>query len=484
MQTAAYPASSTDQTSKVDGYMDRQPDGTPKSPPQEQKNNGSEQEEQKSVEKTNSSSNVYSSGIPAALDEATMSQPAPSASEGPQVESMQSMQEAGSAEQQQPSFSTDKPAPSSSEASSRSTETQQYRNTGRSADNFRDRQLRKARLVQLLDLQRKRIRPADHTTKGRYGIQDFDCLQTLGTGSFGRVHLVQSKHNRLFYAIKVLEKRKVVDMKQVEHTCDERHILSRVQHPFITILWGTFQDAKNLFMVMDFAEGGELFSLLRKCHRFPEKVAKFYAAEVILALDYLHHNQIVYRDLKPENLLLDRFGHLKIVDFGFAKRVSTNNCFTLCGTPDYLAPEIISLKPYNKAADWWSLGIFIFEMLAGYPPFYSENPMKLYENILEGNISYPQYFSSSSIDLMNHLLQRDITNRYGNLKDGSMDIIMHPWFRDISWDKILTRKIEVPYVPPIRAGMGDSSQFEAYATGPTNYGGTENPEFTDIFQDF
>ncbi|EPX73434.1 AGC/PKA protein kinase Pka1 [Schizosaccharomyces octosporus yFS286] len=483
MQTATYPASSSDQDSKVDGYMDRQPEDKPDSPAQNQTSD--ESQDQSSAEK-GSSNNVWTSGIPAALEEATMTQPAPSTSEGPQVETMQSMQqkEVATPEQQASSNFTDKSVASSSDAASRSTENNQYKNTGKSIDNVRDRQMRKSRLTQLLDLQRKRIRPADHSTKGRYGIQDFGFLQTLGTGSFGRVHLVQSKHNRLFYAIKVLEKRKVVDMKQVEHTCDERYILSRVQHPFITILWGTFQDAKNLFMVMDFAEGGELFSLLRKCHRFPEKVAKFYAAEVILALDYLHHNQIVYRDLKPENLLLDRFGHLKIVDFGFAKRVSTNNCFTLCGTPDYLAPEIISLKPYNKAADWWSLGIFIFEMLAGYPPFYSENPMKLYENILEGSISYPQYFSQASIDLMDHLLQRDITNRYGNLKDGSMDIIMHPWFRDISWDKILTRKVEVPYVPPIRAGMGDSSQFEAYATGPTNYGNDENPEFSDIFQDF
>lgn len=437
-------------------------------------------------------SSLWTSGIPKALEEATKSK---------KPDSLVSTSTSGCASAHSVGYQNidnliPSPLPESASRSSSQSSHQRHSRDGRgelgsehgerrsAMDGLRDRHIRKVRVSQLLDLQRRRIRPADHTTKDRYGIQDFNFLQTLGTGSFGRVHLVQSNHNRLYYAIKVLEKKKIVDMKQIEHTCDERYILSRVQHPFITILWGTFQDAKNLFMVMDFAEGGELFSLLRKCHRFPEKVAKFYAAEVILALDYLHHNQIVYRDLKPENLLLDRFGHLKIVDFGFAKRVSTSNCCTLCGTPDYLAPEIISLKPYNKAADWWSLGILIFEMLAGYPPFYSENPMKLYENILEGKVNYPSYFSPASIDLLSHLLQRDITCRYGNLKDGSMDIIMHPWFRDISWDKILTRKIEVPYVPPIQAGMGDSSQFDAYADVATNYGTSEDPEFTSIFKDF
>ncbi|EEB09134.1 AGC/PKA protein kinase Pka1 [Schizosaccharomyces japonicus yFS275] len=348
----------------------------------------------------------------------------------------------------------------------------------------RQREIRGARIMPLLDLQRKRIRPQTHQTKGRYNMEDFSFSRTLGTGSFGRVHLVQSKHNHLFYAIKVLEKRKVVEMKQVEHSCDERQILSRVQHPFITILWGTFQDARNLFMVMDFVEGGELFSLLRKCHRFPERVARFYAAEVILALDYLHHNQIVYRDLKPENLLLDRGGHVKIVDFGFAKNVSQGNCFTLCGTPDYLAPEIISLKPYNKAVDWWSLGILLFEMLAGYPPFYSNNPMKLYENILESTVKYPSHFSPLATDLISRLLQRDLSKRYGNLKNGSLDIILHPWFEDINWESILTRKVEVPYVPPIRAGTGDSSQFEVYADAPLDYGDNTSPQFTELFQDF
>jgi protein kinase A len=188
-------------------------------------------------------------------------------------------------------------------------------------------------------------------TKGKYTLTDFTISRTLGTGSFGRVHLVQSKHNQRFYAVKVLKKQQVVKMKQVEHTNDERRMLQKVKHPFLITLWGTFQDSKNLYMVMDFIEGGELFSLLRKSQRFPNPVAKFYAAEVTLALDYLHSLNIIYRDLKPENLLLDRHGHLKITDFGFAKEVP-DITWTLCGTPDYLAPEVVSSKGYNKSVDW------------------------------------------------------------------------------------------------------------------------------------
>lgn len=207
--------------------------------------------------------------------------------------------------------------------------------------------------------------PTPRVTKGKYTLTDFTIQRTLGTGSFGRVHLVQSKHNQRFYAVKVLKKQQVVKMKQVEHTNDERKMLQKVKHPFLITLWGTFQDSKNLYMVMDFVEGGELFSLLRKsqvcslhfcrgmliCQRFPNPVAKFYAAEVTLALDYLHGFNIIYRDLKPENLLLDRHGHLKITDFGFAKEVP-DITWTLCGTPDYLAPEVVASKGYNKSVDW------------------------------------------------------------------------------------------------------------------------------------
>ena len=320
-------------------------------------------------------------------------------------------------------------------------------------------------------------------SKGKYSLTDFSIMRTLGTGSFGRVHLVRSVHNGRYYAIKVLKKHQVVKMKQVEHTNDERRMLKLVEHPFLIRMWGTFQDSKNLFMVMDYIEGGELFSLLRKSQRFPNPVAKFYAAEVTLALEYLHSHDIIYRDLKPENILLDRNGHIKITDFGFAKEVSTVT-WTLCGTPDYIAPEVITPKPYNKSVDWWSLGVLIFEMLAGYTPFYDSTPMKTYEKILAGKIHYPSFFQPDVIDLLTKLITADLTRRLGNLINGPADIRNHPWFLEVVWEKLLAKDIETPYEPPITAGVGDSSLFDHYPEEQLDYGSQGEDPYALYFLDF
>ncbi|VBB86874.1 Putative cAMP-dependent protein kinase [Podospora comata] len=321
-------------------------------------------------------------------------------------------------------------------------------------------------------------------TKGKYSLNDFDFRRTLGTGSFGRVHLVQSRHNQRFYAVKVLKKQQVVKMKQIEHTNDERKMLAEVKHPFLITLWGTFQDSKNLYMVMDFVEGGELFSLLRKSGRFPNPVAKFYAAEVTLALEYLHARNIIYRDLKPENLLLDRHGHIKITDFGFAKRVP-DKTWTLCGTPDYLAPEVVSNKGYNKSVDWWSLGILIYEMLCGYTPFWdSGSPMKIYENILKGRIKYPAYLNPDAQDLLERLITPDLSKRLGNLYQGSQDVKNHIWFQEVTWDRLARKDIDAPYSPPVKPGAGDASQFDRYAEEQEKYGQTGPDPHGSLFPDF
>ena len=320
-------------------------------------------------------------------------------------------------------------------------------------------------------------------SKGKYSLADFRILRTLGTGSFGRVHLVRSAHNGRYYAIKVLKKQQVVKMKQVEHTNDERRMLKLVEHPFLIRMWGTFQDSRNLFMVMDYIEGGELFSLLRKSQRFPNPVAKFYAAEVTLAVEYLHSHDIIYRDLKPENILLDRNGHIKITDFGFAKEVSTVT-WTLCGTPDYIAPEVITTKPYNKSVDWWSLGVLIFEMLAGYTPFYDSTPMKTYEKILSGKIHFPSFMGPDVIDLLSKLITADLTRRLGNLMNGPSDIRNHPWFLEVVWEKLLAKDIETPYEPPITAGVGDSSLFDHYPEEKLDYGTVGEDPYAQYFLEF
>ncbi|CCF58777.1 hypothetical protein KAFR_0F01800 [Kazachstania africana CBS 2517] len=320
-------------------------------------------------------------------------------------------------------------------------------------------------------------------TSGKYSLKDFQILRTLGTGSFGRVHLIRSNHNGRFYALKILKKRLIVKLKQVEHTNDERLMLSLVSHPFIVRMWGTFQDSVHLYMVMDYVEGGELFSLLRKSQRFPNPVAKFYAAEVCLSLEYLHSKDIIYRDLKPENILLDKNGHIKLTDFGFAKYVP-DVTYTLCGTPDYIAPEVVSTKPYNKSVDWWSFGILIYEMLAGHTPFYDSNTVKTYENILNAKLKFPAFFHPDVRDLLSQLITKDLSNRLGNLQNGSEDVKRHPWFSEVIWDKLLSKNIETPYEPPIQQGQGDTSQFDRYPEEDETYGVVCEDPYSNLFTNF
>ncbi|KAG1725466.1 kinase-like domain-containing protein [Suillus lakei] len=235
------------------------------------------------------------------------------------------------------------------------------------------------------------------------------------------------------------------------------------QHPFIINLWARFRTASNLFMVMDFVPGGELFTLLRRSNRFPDPVAKFYAAEVALALNHLHSLDIIYRDLKPENILLNHDGHIKIADFGFSKHCSSVT-WTLCGTPDYLAPEIIGQQRYNKSVDWYALGVLIFEMLSGLPPYHQpdHSPVVLYEKITRGPvfIRWPP-FHENATDIIKKLMEGEPSKRYGNLRHGAGDVFAHPWFREVDWDKLRNREITAPYLPKI-AGDGDASAFEQY----------------------
>ena len=194
------------------------------------------------------------------------------------------------------------------------------------------------------------------------GLKDLELRATLGTGSFGRVRLVRHIVDTGFYALKILKKSEVVYLKQVDHVKTEKKILEEITHPFIVNLIGAFQDPYNLYLLLEYIIGGEFFSHLRKAGRFPNDTARYYAAQISLVFEHLHSLQILYRDLKPENLLLDKDGNCKVTDFGFAKKVEYRT-WTLCGTPEYLAPETIRNKGHGKGVDWWSLGILIYEML-------------------------------------------------------------------------------------------------------------------------
>lgn len=300
--------------------------------------------------------------------------------------------------------------------------------------------------------------PVETRKKLRLTLEDFDIKQTVGTGSFARVHLAQSKVNDKYYAIKAINKKDLVSRRQVEHAQNERYILGSVSHPFIVKLWGTFQSESHVFLVMDYVPGGELFRQIRTKKGFSEEHAKFYAAEVMLALEYLHTRDIAYRDLKPENILIDHRGHIKLTDFGFAKKV-TDITWTVCGTPDYLAPEIIRSQGYTKAVDWWSLGVLIYEMLTGQPPFTAKNPIDQYQKILECDLSWPEDMSAEAKDLIQNLLKVKPCERFGT--NGTSDIRNHDWFKSIDFEQILARKITPPYLPDIEF-EGDTRCFAYY----------------------
>ena len=301
--------------------------------------------------------------------------------------------------------------------------------------------------------------------KNQVKLDDFELDRTIGTGSFGRVMIAYLKRDRSQrYAIKMLKKENIVKMKQVEHTLNEKKILSSIDFPFIVHLAYSFKDNSNLYMVLEYVSGGEMFTHLRKTGRYTEDIACFYASQIVLTFEYLHYLNIIYRDLKPENVLYDSSGYIKITDYGFAKIIK-DRTWTLCGTPEYLAPEIILSRGYNKAVDWWALGVLIYEMAAGYPPFFAENPIQIYEKIVSGHLRFPAHFSVELKDLLKNLLQVDLTKRIGNLKNGVSDIKQHRWFNRIDWMAVYEKSIKAPYLP--------KEEYEHYDEEPLYISTTE-----------
>ncbi|GET87820.1 protein kinase A catalytic subunit [Leishmania tarentolae] len=316
----------------------------------------------------------------------------------------------------------------------------------------------------------------------KWRLSDLEMRETVGTGTFGRVRLVKHKGTGQYAALKILKKQEVLRMKQVDHVLAEASLLQEIDHPFIVNMLRGYMDKNRLYILLEYVVGGELFSHLRKAGKFPNDVSKFYCAEVILAFDYLHRKAIVYRDLKPENILLDHDGNIKITDFGFAKRV-TERTFTLCGTPEYLAPEIIQSKGHNKAVDWWALGVLLYEMLVGYPPFFDDSPMKIYEKILVGKVLFPRWIDSKARDLIKGLLCLDPTKRLGSLPNGTEDIKNHKYFAEVDWNVVLSKKIPAP-IPVRQYKEGDTHYFDKYPDSPLNPLRTLTPAQQDCFANF
>lgn len=290
-------------------------------------------------------------------------------------------------------------------------------------------------------------------------LSDFDVVRVIGTGTFGKVTVTRHRDSRTVVALKSMKKEDLVRLNQVEHVFNERSVLQNCNHPFIIKLYTAFQDPEYVHLALDYIPGGELFARLRRVGRFSVDVCCFYIAQIVLALQYLHQRRYVYRDLKPENILIDEVGYLRLVDFGFAKPIGDDGkTYTLCGTPEYLAPEVIKCRGYGLAIDWWALGVLSFEMHVGYPPFYDENPFQLYEIILRNKPVYPADLNPIAVDLISRFLVLDPAYRLGNMKAGAEEIKAHPYFSNLNWELLLAKRIPAPYVPAVSHKL-DTTHF-------------------------
>ncbi|CAD7964980.1 unnamed protein product [Amoebophrya sp. A25] len=265
----------------------------------------------------------------------------------------------------------------------------------------------------------------------------------IGRGSYGKVLVCSIRDDKSkLYAVKILNKANVVQRKQVDHTRTERNVLEVLCHPFIVKIHHAFQTRSRLYVVLEYCPGGELFFHLTRAERFGHTRCKFYSCEILLAIHYLHSLNIIYRDLKPENVLLDREGHVRVTDFGLSKEgvLEGSLAHSMCGTPEYLAPEILAKKGHGKAVDWYSLGALMYEMLTGLPPYYSRERKVLFEQIRSAELRMPNDLSAEARDLLARLLERDPQKRLGSERNDGMAIMSHKFFQGVDWRAVLQIK--------------------------------------------
>lgn len=294
----------------------------------------------------------------------------------------------------------------------------------------------------------------------KVNMSDFKMLRTLGQGAFGRVNFARYEQDGKHYAVKAMSKHDIIKQKQVKQINSEKQIMAQIDHPFIVNMMGFSSDQRNIYIVMECITGGELFTHLSKARKFTDEQSKFYAAQVASAFAHIHSKNIIHRDLKPENILLMANGYSKLTDFGLAKVLtSRQRTFTFCGTPEYITPEVLLDKGYSQPVDWWSLGVLIYEMIVGQPPFCDEDTMGIYHKILSGKVYFPKYIDKGAKDLVKRLLTSDASKRLGSLKGGSDDVLQHKWFSSVDFDELENYAIPAPFKPAMKDDM-DLSNFD------------------------
>jgi serine/threonine protein kinase len=307
------------------------------------------------------------------------------------------------------------------------------------------------------------LSPEEAEIIGSSDLNSVHMIKTIGVGTFGNVRLCRLDGLERPFAIKIMSKSKLIQCEMLEGVMNERQILQEyVRHPFVMQLYKTYADEQYIYMLQEFVPGGDMFLHLQVSHRLSRDAAQFHTAQIVLVFEYLHSIGVVYRDLKPENLLISQTGYLKVADFGFSRRMTPGEKLrTKCGTPEYLAPEIIKDGTYGLEVDWWALGILIFELLVGHTPFCGDTSQQTFTNIMSGQVAFPADIDHVTRDIIMRFLRGNPAERFGCFQEGAVTVKRHRFFQGIVWSQLYQGNIPAPLVPKLDSPF-DSRYFEEY----------------------